>query len=64
MLRELLTREDKTADRGRVEERGYNPMPAGWKPPARVHPVHEAGRPPQARRPNDPPPAPASDNRD
>lgn len=62
MLKKLFAREDKTADRGQVEERGYNPMPAGWKPPARL-PVHQAGRPPHLRRPADadrpqsPPPA-------
>lgn len=61
MLRKLFAREDKTIDQGRVEKRGYNPMPAGWKPPAKIHPVHEAGRPPRSRRtedrPENPPPA-------
>ena len=49
MRKKLFTREDKTIDHGRVEKRGYNPMPADWKPPARV-PYHQASRPPQPRR--------------
>ena len=38
MLRRLFTREEKTTKPRRLEKRGYNPMPEGWKPP-RVVPV-------------------------
>ncbi|MDE0109592.1 MAG: hypothetical protein OXJ37_22735 [Bryobacterales bacterium] len=53
-------REDKTAERGRVEERGYNPMPEGWKPPANI-PLIPASQPPQLqRRAEDRPASPLS----
>ena len=48
MLKDLFTREDKIADRGRPEKREYNPMPEGWKPRS-PGPVIPASLPPHLR---------------
>lgn len=50
-FRKLIARADRTADRGPAQERGYNPMPEGWRPRS-PGPVIPASLPPQTRPSN------------